>query len=337
MKCPICGVISPPASRFCERDGTRLIANSGVVMQLLRPVCACGSTTFDDGFCTTCGRSTPRASRAFDHVEQAPLAELGGVTDRGQRHLWNEDALSLAAETLPDPVYVLVVCDGVSQARNAQHAAQVAGEVARASLLESTRTALEPAFAMRQAVQAAHLAVCALPDDGLDSDNPIKDQAPGCTLVAALVRNGHATIGWVGDSRAYRFGPDVCQLLTHDHSWFNAVVDSGELSPGEAAASPHANAILRAVGPLNFDDGAPPEAPVADVVNCDLLHGHLLLLCTDGLWKYVPEPRDLVGLLREAPSTATPLELSRALVDYANARGGNDNITAAILRQSSAK
>jgi serine/threonine-protein kinase PknG len=48
----------------------------------------------------------------------------------------------------------------------------------------------------------------------------------GSALVAALVQNGQATIGWVGDSRAYRFGPDLDQLLTHDHSWFNSVVES---------------------------------------------------------------------------------------------------------------
>ncbi|HYW87018.1 MAG TPA: serine/threonine protein phosphatase, partial [Chloroflexota bacterium] len=65
-------------------------------------------------------------SHAFDHMEQAPVPELGGVTDRGKRHPWNEDALSLGAEMLAEPVHVLVVCDGVSQARNAQQSAQLA-------------------------------------------------------------------------------------------------------------------------------------------------------------------------------------------------------------------
>jgi len=273
-------------------------------------------------------------SHAFDHVEQAPVPELGGVTDRGKRHPWNEDALSLGAEILAEPVHVLVVCDGVSQARNAQQSAQLAAEVARASLFESTSSNIDTATAMRRAILAAHLAICTLPDDAQTRAEPTKNQAPGCTLVAALVRNGHATIGWVGDSRAYRFGPDLSQLLTHDHSWFNAVVDSGELTSAEAEASPNCSAILRAVGPLNYDDGVVPEAPAADVVNCDLLPGHMLLLCTDGLWRYAPEPHELAGLVRRAPVEAGPLELSRRLVEYANARGGTDNITAAILRRT---
>jgi serine/threonine protein phosphatase PrpC len=281
-----------------------------------------------------CGRGVPRASRALDHVEQAPVPELGGVTDRGHRHAWNEDALSLAAERLDEPVYVVVVCDGVSQARNAQQAAQVAAEAARGRLLEAARANVEPTAAMHQAILAAHVAVCALPDDPAPAPDPAKDQPPGCTIVAALVRDGHATIGWVGDSRAYRFAPDLTQLLTHDHSWFNAVVDAGEMSPLEAAASPNCNAILRAVGPLNFDEGAPPQAPAADVVTCDLLPRHMLLLCSDGLWKYAQEAGELADLVRSAPRAAGPLELSRRLVDYANTRGGTDNVTAAILRRS---
>ena len=337
MRCPTCGAISPPSTRFCERDGTRLVAEGRVGALTLDPLmvtCACGSTSFEDGFCTVCGRGAPRASRAFDHVEQAPVPELAGVTDRGKRHAWNEDALSLAAERLDEPAYVAVVCDGVSQARLAQQAAQTAAEVARGRLLEAARANGEPTAAMHQAILAAHVAVCALPDDGTPALDPVKDQPPGCTIVAALVRDGHATIGWVGDSRAYRFAPDLTQLLTHDHSWFNAVVDAGEMSPLKAAVSPNRNAILRAVGPLNFDEGAPHQAPAADVVNCDLLPGHLLLLCSDGLWKYAPEATELAHLVRTAPHGAGPLELTRRLIEYANTRGGTDNVTAAILRRT---
>jgi serine/threonine protein phosphatase PrpC len=296
--------------------------------------CACGSSTFDEGFCTTCGRAAAQASHALDHVEQAPVPELGGVTDRGQRHPCNEDALSLGAVVPAGSVHVLVVCDGVSQARSAQQSAQVAAEVARASLLESSHQNIDTVRAMREAIQAAHIAVCAIPDNPPTRIDHTKSQSPGCTLVAALVRDGRATIGWVGDSRAYRFGPDLSQLLTHDHSWFNAVVDSGELSPEQAASSSNCSAILRAVGPLNYDDDETPQAPVADIVSCDLLPGHMLLLCSDGLWRYASDPLELHGLLRESPPYAGPLELSRRLVEYANSCGGTDNITAAILRRA---
>ena len=333
MRCPTCGAISPPSLRFCERDGTRLVSESliAATVETTTLTCPCGSATFEDGFCTVCGRAYPRASSTFDHVEQAPVPELGGVSDRGKRHGWNEDALSLAAESLSEPVHVMVVCDGVSSSRDAQRAAQVAAETTRGALLESARAMMDPALAMHDAVLAAHQAICDIPQESHHQVDPAKSQPPGCTLVAALVRNGRATIGWVGDSRAYRFGPDLTQLLTHDHSWFNAVVESGEMTPAQAAASPNCNAILQAVGPLNYDDGEQPEPPKPDVVSCDLLPGHLLLLCSDGLWKYAPEPSELAELVRQQPPRTAPLDLSRHLIDFANTRGGTDNITAAIL------
>jgi serine/threonine protein phosphatase PrpC len=344
MRCPTCGAIAPPPSRFCERDGTRLVAEDATSPAESNDpsaaACACGNTEFDpDGFCTRCGRARPPASRAFDHVEQAPLPELAGISDRGRRHPWNEDALSLGAERLgeagPEAVHVMVVCDGVSSARDAQHMAQLAAEVTRAHLLESSRTDLAPELAMRQAIAAAHTALMAAPaapDDTALAD-PTKSQAPGCTIVAAVVRAGQATVGWVGDSRAYRLDldPPGCDLLTHDHSWFNEMVDTGRLSPEEAAEAPERNAITRCLGPLGVD--APGEGPEADVVACEVSPGQMLLLCSDGLWKYTEDPAELGALVGEAAARAPlALDISRHLIEFANARGGSDNITAAILK-----
>jgi hypothetical protein len=127
---------------------------------------------------------------------------------------------------------------------------------------------------------------------------------------------------------------ESADLLTHDHSWFNAVVESGEMTPEQAAASPNRNAILRALGPLGYDDDAPGQPPTADVVSTELPPGHLLLLCSDGLWKYAPEPEALAELVRQQSGDDAPLELSRCLIDYANLRGGSDNCTAAIFKQT---
>jgi serine/threonine protein phosphatase PrpC len=330
--------------RFCERDGTRLVAVEpdapAAPHSPASEACACGGTEFDeDGFCTRCGKARPPASRAFDHVEQAPLPTLGGVCDRGRRHPWNEDALSLGTEVVGDPesasetVHVMVVCDGVSSARDSQRMAQVAAEVTRARLLESARSQLDPNLAMRQAIAAAHAAVCAVAAEDealLKEDDPAKPQAPGCTIVAALVHGGRATVGWVGDSRAYRFAADAADLLTHDHSWFNEVVDSGSMSPEEAAQAPERNAITRCLGPLGVD--GPDQVPEADVVACDVSPGQMLLCCSDGLWKYTADPAELGALVRDlAAKSPLPLDISRQLIEFANARGGSDNITAAIL------
>jgi serine/threonine protein phosphatase PrpC len=56
-----------------------------------------------------------------------------------------------------------------------------------------------------------------------------------------------------------------------------------------------------------------------------------LLLCTDGLWNYVSTVPELTDLLAELPEEASPLSVARALTDAALARGGEDNITVAVI------
>ena len=336
MKCPKCGAIVPPPNRFCELDGTQLVAETPIeadeltIKAPLVETCACGNITFEDGFCTSCGKALPSTSTAYDHVEQAPVPELAGLSDVGRHHPWNEDAMSLAAEVTDGvSTYILVVCDGVSSARDSQLMARLAAEVTRARLLEFAGT--DAVDGMRDAILAAHRAICAAPDP--DPDRTVargKTQDPGCTIVAALVRTGCATIGWVGDSRAYRLADSGGEALTHDHSWFNDVVDSGVMTAEQALHSPQRNAITRCLGPLGVD--GPGQEPKVDVVVCELSPGQMLLLCSDGLWKYAAEPADLARQTQELPADSLPLDLSRHLVGYANQCGGSDNITAAILK-----
>lgn len=59
-----------------------------------------------------------------------------------------------------------------------------------------------------------------------------------------------------------------------------------------------------------------------------------LLVCSDGLWNYCSEAAPLADLVRQtaAANGGEPLATSSALVDWANAQGGQDNITVALAR-----
>ncbi len=91
--------------------------------------------------------------------------------------------------------------------------------------------------------------------------------------------------GWVGDSRAYWLGPPggaaQSSLLTTDHSWAVEIVALGELDEAAAAADPRAHAITRWLGADASD------AP--SVVELRPAEPGLLLLCSDGLWNYLPD------------------------------------------------
>jgi serine/threonine protein phosphatase PrpC len=177
---------------------------------------------------------------------------------------------------------------------------------------------MDPKALMRAAILAGHQAACALMAPGTESDH-----RPLTTIVAALAASGTATIGWVGDSRAYLL-TGTGKLLTRDDSWVNWVVERGELTEDQALHSPHAHAIVQCLG----DPDEPPEPHVLTAILCA---GERLLLCSDGLWNYAPTPSALIALTSGFAVATPAIMICRALVKFANDSGGRDNITAAMF------
>jgi len=213
-----------------------------------------------------------------------------------------------------------VVCDGVSSTRQSELASSsVAGNVAE-SLEASLRrqSASSPERTVRTAILKAQ---AQLVIETAGASDP-----PSTTVVAALVKGQDATIGWAGDSRAYWIGEDgQTRQLTADHSWMNDVVSTGEMNAEEAAKSPKAHGITRWLG---ADAG---ESSEPDVTHFAIPGPGHLLLCTDGLWNYAPEPEQLGGMVPGA-QTVDAVAIARQLIDFANQQGGHDNITAVLLR-----
>ena len=137
------------------------------------------------------------------------------------------------------------------------------------------------------------------------------------TVVAVMVRHGHFACLWAGDSRAYLLRAGVLQRVTRDHSLVQEMVDQGTLSEEEAEQHPQANVILRAIG-------ATGEL-VLDKVSGRLAAGDRLMLCSDGLFKALPEAE--IGAMLANGAEAG------ALVEAAVARGARDNVSAVMLRQ----
>ena len=232
MQCPKCGTVAPEGANFCELDGTRLTAADSVAPSAAvslpatdRAGCRCGAGAelLDaQGYCQECGRFCGTKER--DHIEIALSPAFGGVTDRGKRHPQNEDdmalsqsdsATSLSADSSANSAItsnsaasnstncpavstrIIVVCDGVSSSEHAEQASRIACQTALSALEQGARDGFaEPEKVMEAAIRAANTAVCALPQ----TPNSAKDPAE-TTIVAAVVHEEIATIGWVGDSR----------------------------------------------------------------------------------------------------------------------------------------
>ncbi|HYN66287.1 MAG TPA: PP2C family serine/threonine-protein phosphatase [Ornithinibacter sp.] len=285
----------------------------------------CGGDVADDGYCTQCGARGPLPRNNFS---EQPAPWVGAVCDRGVRHPSNEDAVALAAGPASDGYAVLVVCDGVSSSTESDVASLAAARAARDVLSRpgprgagtvATKVAAG-AKALVLAVDAANEAVIAHTTAG--PGNPAS-----CTFVAAVVDLPELVVGWVGDSRAYWLPDDGApRLLTTDDS-FAAEQIAGGVPRATAESGPQAHAITRWLGV-----DAPEHTP--RTVSVDLDAPGWVLVCSDGLWNYCSEAADLAALVAATgrAAGAEPLALAGALVDWANAQGGQDNITVALAR-----
>ena len=145
----------------------------------------------------------------------------------------------------------------------------------------------------------------------------------GATLTAAAITREGVSLLQVGDSRAYVLRGDRIKLATKDQSLVQQLVDVGQISEEEAETHMFRNVILQALG-------AQPElAPVTARVR--VFRDDLLLLCSDGLSGKL-RGEDILRVV-----TSSNGDLARAceaLVDEANERGGEDNITVVLARLS---
>ena len=324
---------------FCEADGTRL--DGGEPVSAPQMVCACGvglGHDGGDGYCDVCGMLlTPAASPEEGGEEGsaalAPSSDLGAATHVGKSHDTDEDAVSVGRRDHEGGVcHVLVVCDGVSSSSHGEQASDHAARAAAAVLLDAADAGGEPDWeaSLRAAISAAHRAACTADIPAVEGKDP-----PGTTIVAAVAQGGRVNVGWVGDSRAYLIGPPLSDgsslsavALTHDHSWANLMVDGGQMTESEAMRSPYVHAITHCIGPLETTDGdKPPDVSVAHVV-AD--RGSRLVVCSDGLWNYFPDPTDISDLLAGTRPGSDARTIAVDLVQRALAAGGHDDITVAV-------
>jgi serine/threonine protein phosphatase PrpC len=254
----------------------------------------------------------------LERLEVVINSNLAGVSDRGLRHHCNQDYLDLSHIDHLN-TQILVVCDGVSSSEQPELAARTAAESA-CQFLTQISSETNPEVAIKSAFDIALSSICDIPIQVSEDVDP-----PSTTIVAALVKNGMATIGWLGDSRAYWIDySHRCKQLTRDDSWFMEVVTAGKMTEIEAQKSPHAHVITRWLSADNILDTVP------SIVNFKIPGAGYLLLCTDGLWNYTPEPQHLANLLHQI-SGKDAITISRALVEFARSCGGHDNITVGIL------
>jgi serine/threonine protein phosphatase PrpC len=262
------------------------------------PSCAAPALA-DDEFCESCGLALGAVRDARRNHVEVEIERAAAVSDRGLRHVRNEDAVFLAGA---GGSTIAVVCDGVSTAAAPQVAAQVAateaGELLLGWLRDDQADRVDVTRALLDAIESAGKAVAAVPW----MMTRVDVVSPSCTIVAAILEGSHVTVAWSGDSRAYWVGTEAMQL-TDDHSM------------GE-------HGITRWLG------ADAPTDPVP-VVQFRPVHAGRLILCTDGLWNHLQSASELRELVGEGRSR--PIDVAGALTRCALERGGDDNVTVVVI------
>jgi len=232
------------------------------------------------------------------------------LTDVGRRRKANEDCYALA----PD-LGLYLVADGMGG-----HAAgQLASELAAQAAVDALRTLVDASASLteklRYATAAANREILAA----------VKQRPElagmGTTLVAVLASPNRIALAHVGDSRAYLIRGDRIRQLTDDHSLVAELVRRHEISETAARGHPHRHVLTRALGVRRGVE--------ADLAELTPVPGDSFVLCSDGLTGHVRDEEICEIVLAQQNDLDA---VCSQLVDLANSRGGEDNVTVVIVR-----
>jgi len=265
-----------------------------------------------------------------------------GRTDTGQSRPNNEDSFVILPLTAPwwraegllhalrravglPPRWswagrtIMMVADGMGGHKAGEVASRTSVE-AMVHLLSANKT-LRQGAANREEIE--HLLIRAL----RETNDQIMRMAcenealsgMGSTFIVGFVQRNTLFTCHVGDVRAYLLTGQGLRQLTNDHSYL-AEFKRTATSPNDQAPPPTMtrHVVSRAIG---FPFPEPPDCTATHLTPNDRI-----LLCSDGLWSMLPDPR-LALILGES---ASPEEACERLIAEANQAGGKDNITAVV-------
>ena len=225
----------------------------------------------------------------------------GARSDVGLVRTHNEDSFLLQA-----PLFV------VSDGMGGHAAGEVASSIAIETIGQQAPGSADDVL-LGAAVESANTSVISAAEQGIGKPGM------GCTATAVIIDKNHMAVAHVGDSRAYVLRQGTLVRVTHDHSYVEELVDSGQITADEARTHPSRSIITRALG-------SDPDM-YADHFSLEVGDGDRIILCSDGLSGMIGD-----GQIESlAVSSATPQQAADNLVAAALTAGGADNVTVVVI------
>ena len=235
------------------------------------------------------------------------------LTDAGKVRSHNEDSVTILKNDAGE--YLLIVADGMGGHR--------AGEVAsslvvthigsRFQNMSTLGNKVDAITWLKEIIEEVNAKIISYAEEHVDATGL------GTTLVCAILTKQYLIFANIGDSSGFVYKNGKLYKVTKDHTYANFLVDTGEIRPEEAATHPQKNVLMRALG-------ASPkvEVDIFDVEN--EVDG--IFLCSDGLTNMVTKEQ-IEKVLND--NNLDIEEKVDKLILKSNLRGGNDNISVALL------
>lgn len=228
-------------------------------------------------------------------------------SDIGRKRAHNEDSYFLS---IPDGLFM--VADGMGGHKGGDKASKLAVMSATEEFLNCLRNNMKTGPSLEAAMASAALRVYEE-----QKANPALT-GMGTTLSTLAISEGRAYISHIGDTRIYCLRENNIHQLTSDHSLVNEQVQAGIMSPEEARISSLRNIITRAIGHN--------KEVLADHFSLPVKDKDIFLLCTDGLNTMIND-QEIARII----NSFSPDLVADKLIEEANRKGGEDNITVIIV------
>lgn len=235
------------------------------------------------------------------------------VTDRGQVRPLNEDAGGIFYNQSGQ--LLAIMADGMG----GHQAGDVASTMA-VTMFEEEWATVSKQLPPNEAEQWLDETLQSVNQKMYNHSIDIKEcEGMGTTVVIVIMTSEFITVAHIGDSRCYTFNGKLFTQVTVDHSLVNELIRSGEISKQDAHHHPRKNVVLRALGTQ--------EAVQADYRTLTIEKNERVLLCTDGLSDKI-EDEEIENFMSDSQSIK---DIASQMVDLANDRGGEDNISLILI------
>ncbi|MCU1469163.1 MAG: Stp1/IreP family PP2C-type Ser/Thr phosphatase [Glaciihabitans sp.] len=209
--------------------------------------------------------------------------------------------------------YLFVVADGMGGHAGGDVASAIA--IHRISEIDKQYTSAHDAvFALQSALIAAN----SLLAETVFEHNELTGMG---TTVSGILRVGHQiALAHIGDSRIYRFRGSKLEQISSDHTFVQRLVDSGRITPEEAAVHPRRSVLMRVLGDVD-------AAPEIDTQVLDTAPGDRWMICSDGLSSYVSDDK----IEHVLASVSDTHEAADRLIKESLDAGAPDNVTVVLV------